>query len=91
VETDGLQIQSVVDPRVAEGAQNATATVTFGVSEKGEPYNIRVVKTSSDGWASSVTKALIQWRFTPVNCTRSFGSLFTVLFVRGPYEAGATP
>jgi len=89
-ETDGLETKSVVDPHLVEGAQNATATVTFGVSEKGEPYSIKVAK-SSDGWASDVTKALVQWRFTPVNCTRSFGSLFTVLFVRGPFDPGAKP
>jgi TonB family protein len=92
VETDGLQIHSVVDPRLVEGAQNATATVTFGVSEKGEPYSIKVAKSSDDGWASDVTKALVQWRFTPVDCDgRPFGTLFTVLFVRGPYDPGAKP
>jgi TonB family protein len=89
--TDGLEIQSVVEPHVAEGAQSATATLSFGISEKGEAYNIRAVKTSSDGWASDVTTALVQWRFTPVECTRSYGSLFTVLFVRGPFDPGAKP
>jgi TonB family protein len=92
LESDGLEIQSVVDPRAAEDAPSATATVTFGVSEKGEPYSIKVAKSSDDGWASDVTKALVQWRFTPVDCDgRPFGTLFTVLFVRGPYDPGAKP
>jgi TonB family protein len=92
LKSDGLEIQSVVGPRAAEDASSATATVTFGVSEKGEPYSIKVAKSSDDGWASDVTKALVQWRFTPVDCDgRPFGTLFTVLFVRGPYDPGAKP
>jgi TonB family protein len=92
LESDGLEIQSVVAPHLVEGAQSATATVTFGVSEKGEAYNIRVLKSSEDGWASDVTAALVKWRFTPVDCDgRPFGTAFTVLFVRGPYDPGAKP
>jgi TonB family protein len=88
----GLDIQTVVGPNVEENASSANATVTFGAEADGKPYNIRVLKSSDDGWASEVAAAVAQWRFTPINCNgRSFGTRFIVLFVRGAYEAGTTP
>jgi TonB family protein len=88
----GLDIQTVVGPNVVENASSANATVTFGADADGKPYSIRVSKSSDDGWASDVAVAVAQWRFTPIDCNgRSFGTRFIVLFVRGPFDAGAKP
>ena len=66
---------------VADDAVGATATLTFDVTEKGEPVNLQVEKTSDNSRASEVTAALRKWRFIPaskdgvpisVSCTMEF-------------------
>jgi TonB family protein len=78
-------IGQVTAPHTAADASNATATVTLDISEKGEPFNVRIDKSSDqssdDDWSRSVADAVRQWKFTPaslnghpvtVSCTLDF-------------------
>ncbi len=68
-------------PHVADDAVGASATLTFDVTEKGEPVNFQVEKMSDNSWASEVSAALSKWKFIPaskdgvpisVSCTMEF-------------------
>jgi len=74
-------VEKIRAPKIARDAASATATVQFEVNEKGAPVNIKVEKSSEDGWAHDVTDALREWKFTParkggapipVPCTMDF-------------------
>jgi TonB family protein len=64
-------VRQVAAPHIAADASNATATVTFDINERGEPFNVRIDKasdqSSENDWSRSVTDALHQWRFTPAS------------------------
>ena len=74
-----LEKAAVLRPSNKTG--NAAVTLTFDVSQQGEPVNIKIEKTSDDDWARDVTTSLSQWRFSPshvnsipvtVPCTMDF-------------------
>jgi TonB family protein len=82
--TDGATrptVKKVIAPRVMDDAVSATATLTFDITERGEPVNFQVEKMSDNSWASEVTAALSKWKFIPaskdgvpisVSCTMEF-------------------
>jgi TonB family protein len=71
-------------PRVPDAAISATATLTFDIDEKGAPVNLRIEKSSDEGWANEVTDALKKWKFTPASNNGSPVSVpCTMDFVRG--------
>jgi TonB family protein len=74
-------VEKAPRPRVADDANNATATVTFEINEEGLPINLQIEKSSEEAWARDVSDALSKWRFTPaskdgnpisVSCTMDF-------------------
>ena len=60
-------IEEAVAPPVGDGANSATASVKFDIDEKGQPGNVRIEKSSDQGWARDVAAALGHWRFTPAS------------------------
>jgi TonB family protein len=60
-------IEKAVAPPVGDRASSATASVKFDIYEKGEPGNVRIEKSSDQGWARDVAAALGHWRFTPAS------------------------
>ena len=74
-------LENSVAPMVSDGAPGATASVKFDIDAKGDPVNVRIEKSSDQGWSRDVTDALSKWKFTPgsqngspvsVNCTMDF-------------------
>jgi TonB family protein len=74
-------LEKAVAPLVGDGAPGATASVKFDIDTKGDPVNLRIEKSSDQGWARDVTAALSKWKFTPgsqngrpvpVSCTMDF-------------------
>jgi TonB family protein len=74
-------IEKAVAPRVAAGANSATATATFNVDERGEAVDVHIDKSSDDEWSRDVTDAIGEWKFIPgskngkpisVSCTMDF-------------------
>lgn len=52
-------------PRAFRESPPVTATVALDVDEKGEPVNLKVEKTSDEGWAREVAAAVREWKFRP--------------------------
>jgi TonB family protein len=74
-------VEKIRGPQIPRDAGSATATVQFEVNEKGSAVNVKVEKTSDEGWGRDVTEALREWKFTParkdgaalaVSCTMDF-------------------
>ena len=77
-------IQGGAGPRVANGAENATATVTFGIDEHGSVLNPRVENTTNADWGAEVAAAVSKWKFTPARGdSGAVGAACTMDFVRG--------
>jgi len=51
--------------KLAPDAGAATASLQFEVNEKGSAVNIKVQKSSDDGWAHDAVEAVREWKFTP--------------------------
>lgn len=58
-------LERAVAPLVAAGAPGAAASLKFDIDAKGDPVNLRIEKSSDQGWAHNVTAALGKWKFTP--------------------------
>ena len=58
-------VEKIHPPQVLRNPSPATATVQFEVNEKGAAANVRIEKSSDEGWARDVTEALQEWKFTP--------------------------
>lgn len=58
-------VEKTRHPHASSDAAPATATVAFDVDEKGEPVNLKVEKTSDEGWAREVAAAVREWKFRP--------------------------
>jgi TonB family protein len=57
-------VEKVHSPQVARDSGPATATVQFEVNEKGAAVNLKIEKSSDEGWARDATEALHEWKFT---------------------------
>jgi TonB family protein len=69
---------------VDSGANNATATLSFDIDEKGAPVNVRLDQSSDEGWSHDVAETLKKWSFTPASKDGSPVSVpCTMDFVRG--------
>ena len=78
------RIHEVAPIRVAEGASAASATLNFDIDEHGNAANLRVERSSDDGWAAEVTSALRKWNFLPAELNgRAIAASRTMDFVRG--------
>ena len=79
--------EKVVPPGVLGDSDNASATLAFDIDEKGTPVNLRIEKSSDQGWARDVTDALSKWRFAPASQDgRPISVSCTMDFVRGKGE-----
>jgi len=80
----GRPVIEAVAPPVGDGASSATASMKFDIDEKGEPGNVRIEKSSDQGWARDVAAALGHWKFTPASKNGNPVSVScTIDFVRG--------
>jgi TonB family protein len=77
-------LENAVAPLVGDGAPGGTASVKFDIDAKGDPVNVRIEKSSDQGWARDVTAALRKWKFTPGSQNGSPVSVSCSMdFVRG--------